>query len=92
MKPGDLVFVDSFIDRTNKREQSFYDGKTPGCPKGVLHIPMDEPYSKGLRKVLSETAKDLGIPHHQKGTVVVSKFMHLNKFVWRKLKLKMFIN
>ncbi|CAL8093600.1 unnamed protein product [Orchesella dallaii] len=71
VKPGDLVFIDTFIDRTNKREQTFYDGKTPGCPKGVLHIPMHDPYSKGLREVLIETAKELSIPFHPTGTVVV---------------------
>lgn len=74
VKPGDLVFLDSFIDRTTKREQTFYDGgQTLGAPKGILHIPMDEPYSRGLRNLLVETAISLDIPHHPTGTAVVSK-------------------
>jgi len=36
-KPGDVVFVDQFIDRTTKREQSFYMGLQ------VCHISVAEP-------------------------------------------------
>ena len=35
IKPGDLVILDDFIDRTYKREQTFYDGKE-GSPKGKI--------------------------------------------------------
>lgn len=27
IKPGDIVIIDNFIDRTTKRNQTFYDGK-----------------------------------------------------------------
>jgi 5'-methylthioadenosine phosphorylase len=70
IRPGDLVILDSFIDRTTKRELTFFDGKTPGAPKGVCHMPMDSPYHQGTRQVLMETAKELRIKFHPSGTSV----------------------
>ena len=49
-KPGDLVFPDQFIDRTHKRESTFYDGKE-GSPAGICHMPMHEPYCLETREV-----------------------------------------
>jgi len=63
-KPGELVFIDQFIDRTSKRKQSFYEGTQ------VCHIPMAEPFCFELRNVLKETAQELNISHHEKGTMV----------------------
>lgn len=64
IKPGDFIFVDQFIDRTTKRKSTFYE-------KGhVAHIPMAEPFCAELRKLLVKSAKELGIPHHEKGTVI----------------------
>lgn len=62
--PGDLVFVDQFIDRTTKRASTFYDGNQ------ICHIPMSEPFCVDLRKLLRYTAKKLSLPHHESGTVV----------------------
>ncbi|MBI4142225.1 MTAP family purine nucleoside phosphorylase, partial [Candidatus Woesearchaeota archaeon] len=62
--PGDLVFVDQFIDRTTKRAQTFYDGNQ------ICHIPMAEPFCLHLRKLLADSATTLKLPHHSKGTVV----------------------
>ncbi len=64
IKPGHLVFIDQFIDRTTKRAQTFYEGTQ------VCHIPMAEPFCHELRKALTSTAKRLKIPHHDKGTMV----------------------
>lgn len=64
IKPGELVFIDQFIDRTTKRHQTFYEGLE------VCHIPMAEPFCKNLRMLLIKSAKELGIPHHEKGTTV----------------------
>lgn len=64
IKPGDFVVIDQFIDRTNGRQSTFYD------EDNVAHIPMAEPFCSDLRKVLSETAKELGHSVHEKGTVV----------------------
>jgi len=63
-KPGDLVFVDQFIDRTTRREQSFYTG-----PK-VCHISMAEPMCPDLRKILMEVADEMSINYHKIGTYV----------------------
>lgn len=68
--PGDIVVLDQFIDRTTKRQSTFYDG-APTSPAGVCHIPMAEPFSPELRKILTETLKDLGVKnYHANGTTV----------------------
>jgi len=63
-KPGDVVFVDQFIDRTTRREQSFYTG-----PK-VCHISVAEPTCPELRKTLTEVAEKMKISYHKTGTYV----------------------
>jgi 5'-methylthioadenosine phosphorylase len=63
-KPGDVVFVDQFIDRTTKREESFYTGKQ------VCHISVAEPMCPELRKALIEAAEDSKISTHSTGTYV----------------------
>jgi 5'-methylthioadenosine phosphorylase len=64
MEPGNIVFVDQFIDRTYRRMESFYEGSQ------VCHISVAEPLCKTLRKSLIESAKKLKILHHSKGTYV----------------------
>ncbi len=64
---GDLVILDQFIDFTRLRKVSFYEKFEPGEMK---HTPMADPYNEVLRKILIETAKELDIKHHEKGTVV----------------------
>lgn len=64
IKPGHFVFCDQFIDRTTKRNSTFYDADK------VCHIPMAEPFCPKLRKILSETAAEMKLSHHKKGTVV----------------------
>ena len=64
IKPGHLVFIDQFIDRTTKRQQTFYEGTQ------VCHISMAEPFCNKIRSTLIETAKSLGVAHHPKGTIV----------------------
>ncbi len=64
IKPGHLVFIDQFIDRTTKRAQTFYEGQQ------VMHIPMAEPFCNALRQTLIKAAESLGIPHHKSGTMV----------------------
>ena len=64
IKPGHLVFCDQFIDRTTKRDSTFYDaGK-------VCHIPIAEPFCKKLRSLLAESASELNLDFHKKGTVI----------------------
>ncbi|XP_018428941.1 PREDICTED: S-methyl-5'-thioadenosine phosphorylase [Nanorana parkeri] len=68
IQPGDIVLIDQFIDRTTKREQTFYDGAH--CLAGVCHIPMAEPFCSKTREVIEEGARKLGIKCHTKGTVI----------------------
>jgi 5'-methylthioadenosine phosphorylase len=63
-KPGDVVFVNQFIDRTTKREQSFY------TEKRVCHISVAEPMCPELRQTLIAITKDIGIRSHDTGTYV----------------------
>jgi len=62
--PGDLVFPDQFIDRTTKRASTFHEGPE------VQHVPMGDPCCGETRAVLIETAKELGLRYHGKGTVI----------------------
>ena len=64
VKPGDLVFIDQFIDRTTKRHQTFYEGQE------VCHIPMGEPFCDKLRDLFAESADSLKISNHKKGTMI----------------------
>lgn len=63
IKPRDLIFVDQFIDFTKHRNQTFFEDR-------VVHTAMADPYCPDLREILIKTAKDLGISHHETGTVV----------------------
>jgi 5'-methylthioadenosine phosphorylase len=64
--PGEIVFCDQFIDRTTRREQSFYsiaEGK-------VCHISVADPMCPELHKTVISVAKSLGMKMHENGTYV----------------------
>lgn len=65
IKPGHFVVTDQFVNRTWGREDTFYEGPI------VTHIGAAEPYCPVLRRVAIDAAHKLGIPVHEKGTVVV---------------------
>lgn len=62
---GAFVVCDQFVDRTWGRSDTFYEG-TP-----VTHVSAADPYCPELRRLLVETARELGIPVRDGGTVVV---------------------
>jgi 5'-methylthioadenosine phosphorylase len=62
--PGEIVFCDQFIDRTTRREQSFY------TENKVCHITVAEPMCPQLRESVISVAKKLGIKMHEIGTYV----------------------
>src|SRR5271155_4245442 len=64
LPPGTFVLVDQFVDRTHKRESSFF-GK--GC---VAHVSMAHPVSPRLRIHLAEAAMAEGITVVRDGTYV----------------------
>jgi len=63
IRPGDLVFVDQFIDFTRHRPLTFHEKK-------VVHTPMAEPFCRYLRSILAGSAKQLKLRYHTRGTVV----------------------
>ncbi|SEM83480.1 S-methyl-5'-thioadenosine phosphorylase [Bradyrhizobium sp. OK095] len=64
MPPGTFVLVDQFVDRTHKRESSFF-GR--GC---VAHVSMAHPVSPRLRIHLAAAAEAEGLAIARAGTYV----------------------
>jgi 5'-methylthioadenosine phosphorylase len=64
LPPGTFVLVDQFVDRTHKRESSFF-GK--GC---VAHVSMAHPVSPRLRIHIAEAAMAEGLSFVRDGTYV----------------------
>jgi len=60
-KPGDIVIVDQFVD-WGKTVETFYEGGK------FYHVSLADPFCPELRKILIDTAKELNIPVHEKGT------------------------
>ena len=64
---GDMVILDQFIDFTRHRTITFFDKFEDG---NLNHSPMADPFDCNLREKLIETAKQLNLSFHKKGTVV----------------------
>jgi len=62
---GEFVVCDQFVDRTWGRADTFYDGPE------TTHVSAADPYCPELRRLLVETAHELGVPVRDGGTVVV---------------------
>jgi len=62
--PGDLIIVDQFIDKTFKRQNTFFTGF------GAVHCEMAEPVCGRMQKALYGIAKGIDIKTHPKGTYV----------------------
>ena len=61
-KPGDFVLVDQYIDRTFKREKSFFGA---GC---VAHVSMAHPTCERLSNLLFEAGKKINLNIYKGGT------------------------
>jgi 5'-methylthioadenosine phosphorylase len=61
----DVIIDDQFVDRTWGRGDTFYDGSE------TVHVSAADPYCPELRRLLVETARELGIPVREGGTVAV---------------------
>ncbi len=64
--PGNLLIPDQIIDKTYKRESSFFG-------KGIVaHVEFDQPFCGNLRKILLEAGKQMDSPVkvHNGGTYV----------------------
>lgn len=65
VKPGDFVICDQFVDWTEGRLTTFFDGED------FAHVSSADTYCSELRNLAIKTAKELGINVHETGTVVV---------------------
>jgi len=63
--PGEFVINDQFVDRTNGRQDTYYDGPI------ATHVSTAEPYCPELRKLAAAAATQNGITAHERGTCVV---------------------
>ena len=61
MKPGDFVLVDQFIDRTFKREKSFFN---QGC---VAHVSVADPTCARLAEICRKAMQQLDVTFHNSG-------------------------
>lgn len=63
IKPGDMVIIDQFIDRTRKRVDSFFE-------KGIVgHVSLAEPVCPIISNILYETSSKI-TKTHRKGTYI----------------------
>lgn len=63
-EPGSIVVVDQYLDFTKKREYTFHDGGR------VHHVSLADPFCRDLSALCIRSAKDLAIPHMERGTYV----------------------
>ena len=65
LERGAFVVCDQYVDRTRGRADTFYDGPE------TTHVSAADPFCPDLRRLLVETADELGVPARDGGTVVV---------------------
>lgn len=65
VKPGDFVICDQFVNKTYGRKDTFFDGPV------TTHVSPADPYCPELSGLAIDTAKQIGIKVHEKGTVLV---------------------
>jgi 5'-methylthioadenosine phosphorylase len=63
--PGSFVIADQWVDRTNSRIDTFFDGPI------ATHVSPANPYTEELRQLAIAAAHENDIPVHETGTVVV---------------------
>jgi len=63
--PGDFVVCDQFVDHTRSRADTYYNGPT------ATHVSTADPYCPELRTLAAAASRELGIPTHDQGTVVI---------------------
>jgi 5'-methylthioadenosine phosphorylase len=65
LTPGTFVICDQFVDRTQGRESTFYDGPQ------TTHVSAADPFCADLGETIAASAEALEIPVVRGGTVVV---------------------
>ncbi|HBU70155.1 MAG TPA: S-methyl-5'-thioadenosine phosphorylase [Elusimicrobia bacterium] len=64
VKPRDFLIPDQIFDRTRNRPSTFFGDGIVG------HVGVAEPFCNGMRDILHQSVKELGINHHFGGTYV----------------------
>jgi 5'-methylthioadenosine phosphorylase len=64
IRPADLVIVDQFIDKTFRRQGSFFNGF------GAIHTEMAQPTCERVNDAIAATAGKLRLRTHRRGTYV----------------------
>ena len=64
---GDLIIPDQFIDFTRHRNITFFEEFDPGK---MNHTPMADPFDENLRKIILSAAERIGLPVHNRGTLL----------------------
>jgi 5'-methylthioadenosine phosphorylase len=65
VEPGHFVVTDQFVDRTNGRADTFFDGPI------VSHVSSADIYDPRLRALAVEVSREQGITVHDGGTIVI---------------------
>lgn len=65
VEPGQFVICDQYIDWTDGRKGTFFEG--PKC----VHPSVADPYCPELRKIAAEASKKNNISVHETGTIVI---------------------
>ncbi|MBR3899508.1 MAG: MTAP family purine nucleoside phosphorylase, partial [Elusimicrobiaceae bacterium] len=65
IEPGHFVLADQFVDWTDGRKNTFFEGPHVQHPSPV------DTYCPQLRALAGNIAKELNIPIHQSGTIVI---------------------
>jgi len=69
ISPGSFVLVDTFLDRTQARLQSFYGGGAAGFTS-VAHVPMEPAFCSRTREIVYDVCTKLGHKVFKSGTMV----------------------
>jgi 5'-methylthioadenosine phosphorylase len=64
ISPGHIVVVDQFIDKTYRRQNTFFD------KLGAVYCEFAQPCCHRLREQLLKVSKEIETPTHEKGTYV----------------------
>ena len=72
IKPKDLVVVDQFIDKTFKREASFF------ADFGAVHCELAQPCCRRLREAILDAADGIRAQTHETGTYVCMEGPHFS--------------
>ena len=64
VKPRDFLIPDQLFDRTKGRPSTFFGNGIVG------HVGFAEPFCGGMRDIVHQAVKELGIVHHNGGTYV----------------------